>query len=95
MAAMQDAVKSGSSRLTLSGQSLPLNRNTRVFLSLSSLQMPLPGRLCGQIRPIWVTAPSPRILLQHYLQSKCVASVEVGRVLRFCSWLDRHGELPL
>jgi hypothetical protein len=88
LATIQDSLRQQSSKLTLSGLATPLSRNCRVLMSVSSLTgAELPGRLCAMIRPVWMASPNRRFLLELYLQSKRVNSIEVGKILKFCSWL--------
>lgn len=81
--------------MTISGQELLLNKNSRVFMSLLSLDIKMPARLCVLLRPVWMVKPNRRKLLECYLQSKCVNSIDVGKIMKFCSWLDHHSEISL
>jgi hypothetical protein len=55
---------------------MQLNKNSRVFMSISSLEdKEMPARLCSQMRPIWICAPSKRVLLEYYLQAKCINNI--------------------
>jgi hypothetical protein len=96
LSAVQDSLKQQSNKLTLSGQTTALNKNCRVLMSVSHLTgTELPGRLCVIIRPVWMAQPNRRFLLELYLQSKRVNSIEVGKILKFCSWLENHREISL